>query len=119
MPQDPTVTAPEWCFRRAKKKIKAGHYDHDVDEKGAGGWPPQPLANLHRVPHPCRALCGKGGTRCRRREGATNLRSRVDFFRPSGADALFFRCSHGLRRGLQFCSPLRGWRAKKGRALIP
>ena len=26
-----SVTAPEWCFRRAQKKIKAGDYDFDVD----------------------------------------------------------------------------------------
>lgn len=27
----PSFTAPEWCFRRAQKKIKEGHYDFDVD----------------------------------------------------------------------------------------
>lgn len=26
-----SYTPPEWCFRRAQKKIKAGDYDHDVD----------------------------------------------------------------------------------------
>jgi len=25
------VTAPEWCFRRAQKKIKSGDYEFDVD----------------------------------------------------------------------------------------
>ncbi len=34
-----SYTAPEWCFRRAQEKIKSGHYDHAVDEKGPGGWP--------------------------------------------------------------------------------
>jgi hypothetical protein len=30
-----SYTSPEWCFRRAQKKIKAGHYHFDVDiEKG-------------------------------------------------------------------------------------
>jgi hypothetical protein len=29
-----SYTAPEWCFRRAQKKIKSGDYDHDVDARG-------------------------------------------------------------------------------------
>lgn len=27
-----TETPPEWCFRQAREKIKAGHYHHDYDE---------------------------------------------------------------------------------------
>jgi hypothetical protein len=27
----PSFTAPEWCFRRAQKKIKTGDYHYDVD----------------------------------------------------------------------------------------
>lgn len=30
-----SYTAPEWCFNRAQKKIKDGHYDFDVDEEPA------------------------------------------------------------------------------------
>jgi hypothetical protein len=26
-------TPPDWCFDRAQKKIKAGHYHHDYDER--------------------------------------------------------------------------------------
>ena len=26
-----SVTAPEWCFKRAQRKIKSGDYDFDVD----------------------------------------------------------------------------------------
>lgn len=26
-----SYTAPEWCFRNAQAKVKAGHYDFDVD----------------------------------------------------------------------------------------
>jgi len=26
------LTPPEWCFRKARKKIKVGHYRHDYDE---------------------------------------------------------------------------------------
>lgn len=26
----PSLTPPEWCFRLAQRKIKAGHYDHDA-----------------------------------------------------------------------------------------
>jgi len=33
-----SYTAPEWCFRRAQKKIQSGHYDHAVDENGQGSW---------------------------------------------------------------------------------
>jgi len=29
-----SFTAPEWCFRRAQKKIKKGDYDFDLDLKG-------------------------------------------------------------------------------------
>ncbi len=28
-----SYTAPEWCFRRAQKKVKSGDYDYDVDER--------------------------------------------------------------------------------------
>jgi hypothetical protein len=28
----PSLTPPEWCFRLARRKIKAGHYTHDADE---------------------------------------------------------------------------------------
>jgi hypothetical protein len=28
-----SFTAPEWCFRRAQKKIKKGDYDFDIDMK--------------------------------------------------------------------------------------
>jgi len=31
----PSLTAPEWCFRLAQRKIKAGHYTHDADEAAA------------------------------------------------------------------------------------
>jgi hypothetical protein len=27
----PSLTPPEWCFYLARRKIKAGHYDHDAD----------------------------------------------------------------------------------------
>lgn len=27
----PSLTPPEWCFWLARRKIKAGHYQHDVD----------------------------------------------------------------------------------------
>jgi hypothetical protein len=27
------LTPPEWCFKRARQKHKAGHYDHDYDQK--------------------------------------------------------------------------------------
>jgi hypothetical protein len=27
----PSLTPPEWCFRLASRKIKAGHYEHDTD----------------------------------------------------------------------------------------
>jgi hypothetical protein len=27
------LAPPEWCFERARRKIKAGHYHHDHDEK--------------------------------------------------------------------------------------
>jgi hypothetical protein len=27
-----SLTPPEWCFKRAREKIKKGHYDFDVDE---------------------------------------------------------------------------------------
>ena len=27
------LVPPEWCFKRAQKKHKAGHYQHDLDEK--------------------------------------------------------------------------------------
>jgi hypothetical protein len=27
------LTPPEWCFIKARAKIKAGHYHHDYDEK--------------------------------------------------------------------------------------
>jgi len=30
-------TPPEWCFKEAQKKIKAGHMHHDYDEKQLGG----------------------------------------------------------------------------------
>jgi hypothetical protein len=26
-----SITPPEWCFEEAQKKIKAGHYDFEVD----------------------------------------------------------------------------------------
>ena len=26
------LTPPEWCFKLARRKIKAGHYQHDYDE---------------------------------------------------------------------------------------
>jgi hypothetical protein len=28
-----SLTAPEWCFKRAQKKIKKGDYDFDLDMK--------------------------------------------------------------------------------------
>jgi hypothetical protein len=28
-----SVTPPEWCFRRAKRKIKTGDYEFDIDAK--------------------------------------------------------------------------------------
>lgn len=28
-----TLTPPDWCFKRARRKIEAGHYTHDYDEK--------------------------------------------------------------------------------------
>jgi hypothetical protein len=31
----PSLTPPEWCFRLAQRKIKAGHYTHDADEAAA------------------------------------------------------------------------------------
>ena len=36
----PSLTPPEWCFKIAQRKIKAGHYDHD-----AGGIPPKPTGD--------------------------------------------------------------------------
>jgi len=27
-----SYTAPEWCFKRAQKKIKEGDYDFDLDD---------------------------------------------------------------------------------------
>jgi hypothetical protein len=27
----PSLTPPEWCFRLAGRKVKAGHYTHDAD----------------------------------------------------------------------------------------
>jgi len=29
-----SLTAPEWCFARAQKKIEKGDYDFDVDSQG-------------------------------------------------------------------------------------
>jgi hypothetical protein len=29
-----SLTPPEWAFKRARKKHKAGHYIHDYDQKG-------------------------------------------------------------------------------------
>lgn len=30
--REPMLTPPEWCFKMAREKIKAGHYRHDCDE---------------------------------------------------------------------------------------
>lgn len=30
----PSLTPPEWCFKLAQRKIKAGHYDHDAGGTG-------------------------------------------------------------------------------------
>jgi hypothetical protein len=30
-----SLTPPEWCFRRARKKHKAGHCTHDYDQSGS------------------------------------------------------------------------------------
>jgi hypothetical protein len=30
-----SLTPPEWCFRSARKKHKAGHYIHDYDQSGS------------------------------------------------------------------------------------
>jgi hypothetical protein len=27
------LTLPDWCFELARRKHKAGHYDHDYDQK--------------------------------------------------------------------------------------
>ena len=37
----PSLTPPEWCFKLAQRKIKAGHYDHD-----AGGAAPKPQGDV-------------------------------------------------------------------------
>jgi hypothetical protein len=45
-----SVTVPEWCFRRAQGKIKAGDYDFNVDleeiERGTSSQPEKSL-KLH------------------------------------------------------------------------
>jgi hypothetical protein len=28
-----SLTAPEWCFKQAQKKVQSGDYDFDVDIK--------------------------------------------------------------------------------------
>jgi hypothetical protein len=33
----PSLTPPEWAFKCARKKHKAGHYIHDYDQQGAPG----------------------------------------------------------------------------------
>jgi hypothetical protein len=37
-----SFTAPEWCFKRAQKKINRGHYTYTVDDLGAA--PNHPVA---------------------------------------------------------------------------
>jgi hypothetical protein len=32
----PSLTPPEWCFRLARRKVRASHYKHDADEASAG-----------------------------------------------------------------------------------
>jgi hypothetical protein len=32
-----TLTPPDWCFKLARRKIEAGDYAHDYDEKSGGG----------------------------------------------------------------------------------
>ena len=31
-----SLAPPQWCFRRAQKQIKAGHYAHDYDQRQSG-----------------------------------------------------------------------------------